>query len=62
MEELYYKIDPVEHRKKNDLAIQHEEMLNRHYPDLWKLSRLSNIRLDIEEALQSEVPDFIINW
>lgn len=61
MEELYYKIDPVSHREKNDIAIQHEEMLNKHYPELGKYARLSNIRLDIEEALNSEVPEFILN-
>lgn len=61
MEDLYYKIDPVEHRKKNDIAIQNEEILNRHYPEIGKYARLSNIRLDIEEALNSEIPDFILN-
>ena len=61
MEELYYKIDPVSHREKNDIAIQHEEMLNRHYSNIWTFARLSNIRIDIEEALNSEVPDFILN-
>lgn len=61
MEELYYKIDPVHHRNKNDIAIQHEEMLNKHYPDIGKYARLSNIRLDIEEALNSEVPEFMLN-
>ena len=61
MEELYYKIDPIEHRAKNDIAIANEHILNKHYPDLWRYARLSNIRLDIEEALNSEVPDFILN-
>lgn len=61
MEELYYKIEPVEHRKKNDLAIHNEHILNKYYPDIGKFSRLSNIRLDIEEALNSEVPYFILN-
>ena len=59
MEELY--IDPVQQRKKNNLAIHNEHILNKYYAELWKLARLSNIRLDIEEALNSEVPDFILN-
>ncbi len=59
MKELY--IDPVQQRKKNDLAINNEHILNKYYAELGKLARLSNIRLDIEEALNSEVPDFILN-
>jgi hypothetical protein len=59
MEELY--IDPIQQRKKNNLAIHNEHILKKHFPDLWKFARLSNIRLDIEEALNSEVPEFILN-
>lgn len=61
MEELYYKIDPVDAKIKNDLVINNEHIFCKHYHDCWKFARLSNIRIEVEEALNSEVPEFILN-
>ena len=57
--ENYYKIEPVSHRAKNELAIHNEHILNKYYAELGKLARLSTIRIEVEEALNTEAPDFI---
>ena len=59
--EPYYKIEPVDAKIKNDLIINNEHIFNKYYPDCWKFARLSNIRIEVEEVLNTEAPDFIFN-
>ena len=56
-------IDASKNTNSNYVNISHCCKLKRKtcWWFIWKYARLSNIRLDIEEALNSEMPDFILN-